>query len=58
MFADIPMPRLGENISIAMQNMTGISKKNQLTRHIYSQAYKRFCFRLEKYSNTYLDLYK
>ena len=58
MFADIPMPRLGENISIAMQNMTGISKKNQLTRYIYSQAYKRFCFRLEKYSNTYLDLYK
>ena len=45
-FSDISIPRIGKNMSIAMQIMTE-SQKSQLTKHS-----KKFSCRLEKY-NTY-----
>ena len=48
-FSNISLLRLGKNTSIAMQNITESSKKNQLTMTNQS---KMFSLRLEKYNNT------
>ena len=50
-FSNILLLRLGINISIAMQNMTESSKKNQLTM---TKQSKMFSSRLEKYNNTWM----
>ena len=49
-FSDISLPRLGKNMSIALQNMTK-SKKKQKSKQ-YSKHSKQFSFRLEKYNNS------
>ena len=49
-FNDISLPRLGKNMSIALQNMTK-SKKKQKSKQ-YSKHSKKFSFRLEKYNNS------
>ena len=48
-FSNISLLRLGKNMSIAMENMTGHPQKNLLTVTNHS---KKFSFRLEKYNNT------
>ena len=48
-FSNISKLRLGKNTSIAMQNITESSKKNQLTMTNQS---KMFSIRLENYNNT------
>ena len=46
-FSDISLPRLGKNMSIALQNITESKKKKQYSKHS-----KNFSFRLEKYNNS------